>query len=50
VAGDVRQVQVDGSDESWGRVTDEFDERWVEADGSALTATPGSPGLTGPYT
>ena len=27
-----RQVQVDGSDESWERATDEFDVRWVGAD------------------
>jgi hypothetical protein len=32
VAGDVRQVQVDGSEESWERVTDEFDVHWVGAD------------------
>ena len=32
MAGDVRQVQVDGSDESWERVTDEVDVRWVGAD------------------
>jgi hypothetical protein len=31
VAVDVRQIQVDGSDESWERVTDEFDVRWVGA-------------------
>jgi hypothetical protein len=28
----MRQVQVDGSDESWERVTDEFDVRWVGAE------------------